>query len=49
MSVFFMNSYEKLHIQMFLNFSKRNNAENARLLEIGVATLYRKIDEYKIQ
>lgn len=49
MSAFSMNSVEKLHIQKVLNHTKGNKAETARLLEIGVATLYRKLDEYNIQ
>ena len=48
MSAFSMQSIEKLHIQKVLNYTKGNKAETARLLEIGVATLYRKIDEYKL-
>jgi DNA-binding NtrC family response regulator len=49
MSAFSMQSVEKLHIQKVLNYTKGNKAETARLLEIGVATLYRKLDEYNIQ
>ncbi len=46
LSAFSMASVEKLHIQKVLNYTKGNKAETARLLEIGVATLYRKIEEY---
>ncbi len=49
LSAFSMQSIEKLHIQKVLNYAKGNKAETARLLEIGVATLYRKLDEYNIQ
>ncbi len=49
MSAFSMQSIEKLHIQKVLNYTKGNKAETARLLEIGIATLYRKLDEYKIE
>ena len=49
LSAFSMQSIEKLHIQKVLNYTKGNKAETARLLEIGVATLYRKLDEYNIQ
>ncbi|OHT47326.1 MULTISPECIES: sigma-54-dependent transcriptional regulator [Flavobacterium] len=49
MSAFSMQSIEKLHIQKVLNYTKGNKAETARLLEIGIATLYRKLDEYGIQ
>ncbi|WP_185965977.1 sigma-54 dependent transcriptional regulator [Flavobacterium sp. ZT3R18] len=48
-SAFSMQSVEKLHIQKVLNYTKGNKAEAARLLEIGIATLYRKLDEYNIQ
>ena len=48
LSAFSMQSSEKLHIQKVLNYTKGNKAETARLLEIGIATLYRKLDEYKI-
>ena len=49
LSAFSMQSVEKLHIQKVLNYAKGNKAETARLLEISVATLYRKLDEYNIQ
>jgi two-component system, NtrC family, response regulator len=49
MSAFSMDSVEKLHIQKVLNYTKGNKAEAARLLEIGIATLYRKLEEYNIQ
>jgi len=48
MSAFSMQSVEKLHIQKVLNYTKGNKAETARLLEIGIATLYRKLEEYGI-
>lgn len=48
LSAFSMQSVEKLHIQKVLNYTKGNKAETARLLEIGIATLYRKIDEYNL-
>ena len=48
LSAFSMASIEKLHIQKVLNYAGGNKAETARLLEIGVATLYRKIEEYKL-
>lgn len=49
LSAFSMASAEKLHIQKILNHTDGNKAETARLLEIGVATLYRKMEQYKIQ
>ncbi|TCK80948.1 sigma-54-dependent transcriptional regulator [Albibacterium bauzanense] len=47
-SAFSMAGVEKLHIQKVLNYTQGNKAETARLLGIGIATLYRKIEEYKI-
>ncbi|MDQ0780513.1 sigma-54 dependent transcriptional regulator [Chryseobacterium sp. W4I1] len=41
-----MRSLEKIHIQKVLQYTKGNKAEAARLLEIGIATLYRKLEEY---
>ena len=49
LSVFSMESAEKLHIQKVFHYAKGNKAETARLLQIGIATLYRKIEEYKIK
>jgi two-component system, NtrC family, response regulator len=40
---------EKNHIQKMLAYTKGNKMEAARLLEIGTATLYRKLEEYEIQ
>ncbi len=49
LSTFSMASAEKLHIQKILNHTDGNKAETARLLEIGLATLYRKMEQYKIK
>lgn len=40
---------EKLHIQRVLKFTSGNKTESAKLMGIGLTTLYRKIEEYKIQ
>ncbi len=48
MSAFELSSVEKLHIQRVLNHTKGNKTEAARLLNIGLTTLYRKIEEYKL-
>ncbi|MGZ8540586.1 MAG: sigma-54-dependent transcriptional regulator [Chitinophagaceae bacterium] len=39
---------EKQHIQKILQHTNGNKAKAARLLEIGLATLYRKIEEYQL-
>ena len=49
LSAFDLQSVEKLHIQRVLNYTHHNKAEAARLLNIGLATLYRKIDDYQLQ
>jgi two-component system NtrC family response regulator len=49
LSAFSIASVEKLHILKVLNHTKGNKAEAARLLEIGPATLYRKMEEYGIK
>jgi two-component system, NtrC family, response regulator len=49
LSAFDLASVEKLHIQRVLNHTHWNKAEAARLLNIGLTTLYRKIDEYGLQ
>ena len=48
LSAFDLASAEKLHIQKVLNYTNGNKTETARLLNIGLTTLYRKIEEYKI-
>lgn len=48
-SAFDLASIEKLHIQRVLNHTHGNRAEAARLLNIGVATLYRKLKEYGLE
>ncbi|HTN36740.1 MAG TPA: sigma-54 dependent transcriptional regulator [Arachidicoccus sp.] len=48
-SAFSMAGVEKLHIQKVLNYTKGNKAEAARLMGIGIATLYRKMEEFKFK
>lgn len=48
LSAFDLSSVEKLHIQKVLNYTNGNKTEAARLLNIGLTTLYRKIEEYKL-
>ncbi|MEJ5995109.1 sigma-54 dependent transcriptional regulator [Pedobacter sp. Du54] len=43
-----MAEMERLHIIKVLNYAKGNKTETARLLGIGLTTLYRKIEEYQI-
>ncbi|HWD86938.1 MAG TPA: sigma-54 dependent transcriptional regulator [Mucilaginibacter sp.] len=49
LSAFDLSAVEKLHIQRVLNHTHGNRAEAARLLNIGVATLYRKLKEYSLE
>lgn len=49
LSAFDLASAEKLHIQKVLNYTNGNKAETARLLNIALTTLYRKLDEYQIK
>ena len=39
---------EKLHIQKVLQHTNGNKTEAARLLNIGLTTLYRKMEEYHL-
>jgi DNA-binding NtrC family response regulator len=48
LSTFDLASVEKHHIQKVLHYTKGNKTETARLLNIGLTTLYRKIDEYHL-
>lgn len=43
-----MQDMERKHITKVLRYTKGNKTEAARLLGIGLTTLYRKIDEYRI-
>jgi DNA-binding NtrC family response regulator len=49
LSAFDLSAVEKLHIQRVLNHAHGNRAEAARLLNIGIATLYRKLKEYGLE
>ncbi len=46
LSAFDLASVEKLHILRVLHHTNGNKTETARLLNIGLTTLYRKIEEY---
>jgi len=43
-----LETVERQHIQKVLAYTRGNKTETARLLGIGLTTLYRKLDEYKI-
>ena len=43
-----LTAVERQHIQKILHHTNGNKAKAARLLEIGLATLYRKMEEYKL-
>ncbi|MET3979019.1 two-component system NtrC family response regulator [Mucilaginibacter sp. UYP25] len=47
-SSYTLAAIEKNHVNKMLHFTKGNKAETARLLDIGLTTLYRKIDEYQL-
>lgn len=48
LSAFELASAEKIHIQKVLNYTNGNKTETAKLLNIALTTLYRKLDEYKM-
>jgi two-component system NtrC family response regulator len=43
-----LSSVEKSHIEKVMNYSKGNKTKTAEVLGIGLATLYRKLEEYHI-
>lgn len=49
LSAFDLTSAEKIHIQKVLNYTNGNKTETAKLLNIALTTLYRKLDEYQIK
>jgi DNA-binding NtrC family response regulator len=48
-SAFDLAGAEKLHIQKVLQYTNGNKSETARLLNIALTTLYRKLEEYQIK
>ncbi len=48
LSAFDLASAEKIHIQKVMNYTGGNKTETAKLLNIALTTLYRKLEEYKI-
>lgn len=49
LSAFELASAEKIHIQKVLNYTNGNKTETAKLLNIALTTLYRKLEEYQIR
>lgn len=49
LSAFGLAGAEKIHIQKVLNYTNGNKTETAKLLDIALTTLYRKLDEYQIK
>jgi len=47
-SSFSITEVEKQHIKKVLDYTKGNKTETAKLLGIGLTTLYRKLEEYKL-
>ena len=47
-SIFDLDNMEKVHIERVLQHTKGNKVEAARLLNIGLTTLYRKIEHYDL-
>ena len=47
-SAFDLETVEKKHISQILQYTHGNKAETARLLGIGLSTLYRKIEQYQL-
>ena len=48
LSTFDLSIVEKIHIQKVMNYTNGNKTETAKLLNIALTTLYRKLEEYKI-
>ena len=46
LSPFDLANVEKMHIQRVLNYTQGNKVKAAKLLNIGLTTIYRKLEEY---
>lgn len=46
LSAFELASIERQHIMRVLNYTHGNKVEAAKLLNIGLTTVYRKMEEY---
>ena len=49
LTAFDLASVERSHIQRVLAYTRGDKSEAARLLKIGLTTLYRKIAEYQLK
>ncbi|CAD7813193.1 Transcriptional regulatory protein ZraR [Chryseobacterium aquaeductus] len=49
LSAFELASAEKVHIQKVINYTNGNKTETAKLLNIALTTLYRKLEEFQIK
>ena len=47
-TTFDLSIAEKSHIEKVINYTNGNKTEAARLLNIAITTLYRKLSEYRI-
>ncbi len=48
-SVFDLANVEKMHIQRVLHYTNGNKVKAAKLLNIGLTTIYRKLEEYGLE
>jgi len=48
-NVFDLANVEKMHIQRVLNYTQGNKVKAAKLLNIGLTTIYRKLEEYGLE
>ena len=48
-SPFDLANMEKMHIQRVLNYTQGNKVKAAKLLNIGLTTIYRKLEEYGLE
>jgi DNA-binding NtrC family response regulator len=49
LSPFDLANVEKMHIQRVLNYTHGNKVKAAKLLNIGITTIYRKLEEYGLE
>jgi len=49
LSPFDLANVEKMHIQRVLSYTQGNKVKAAKLLNIGITTIYRKLEEYGLE